>query len=140
MVKRTFLLLTILCLAAGICWADASEDYNFISADALKDRIDAKSPVTIVDICPVEQFATGHIKGAIETNAYPVKTQAERDKLAKLLPGIKASKDDVVIICPRGAGGAKRTYDFYKAQGVKEDRLLILEKGMNGWPYHAEKK
>jgi rhodanese-related sulfurtransferase len=140
MVKRTFLLLTILCLAAGICWADASGDYNFISADALKARIDAKSPVTIVDICPVKQFAAGHIKGAKETNAYPVKTQAEKDKLAKLLPGIKASGDDVVIICPRGAGGAKRAYDFYKAQGVKENRLMILEKGMNGWPYEAEKK
>jgi rhodanese-related sulfurtransferase len=140
MVKRTFLLFAILCLAVGICRADASGDYKFISADALKARIDAELPVTIVDICPVAQFAAGHIKGAIETNAYPVKTQAERDKLAKLLPGIKASGNDVVIICPRGAGGAERTYDFYKAQGVKEDRLMILEKGMNGWPYDAEKK
>lgn len=140
MVKKTFLLLTILCLAAGISWADAPGDYNFISADALKARIDANAPVTIVDICPVEQYAAGHIQGALETNAYPVKTQAERDKLAKLLPGIQASKDDVVIICPRGAGGAKRTFDFYKAQGVEDDRLLILEKGMNGWPYDAEKK
>jgi len=140
MVKRTFLLLTILCLAAGICWADASEDYNYISAAALKARIDTKTPVTIVDICPVAQYAAGHIQGSLETNAYPVKTQAEKEKLAKLLPGIKASSDDIVIICPRGAGGAKRAYDFYKAQGIEKHRLLILEKGMNGWPYDAEKK
>lgn len=94
----------------------------------------------IINICPVEQFAKGHIKGSLETNAYPVKTKEEKARLAEYLPKIKASTDDVVIVCPRGGGGAKRTFDFYKSSGIEEKRLLILEKGMNKWPYETEKK
>jgi hypothetical protein len=59
--------------------------------------------------------------------------------LAKHLLLIKASTDDVVIVCPRGGGGAKRTFDYYNAHGVEKERLLILEKGMDKWPYETEK-
>ena len=140
MLKRSFVLLTILFLAAGLAWADAAGDYNFIPAQALQKRIQEKSPPIIIDICPAEQFAQGHIDGSIETNAYPVKTGAQKDRLAVYLSKIKESEDQVVIVCPRGAGGAKRAYDFYKANGVENNRLLILEKGMNGWPYGIVKK
>ena len=140
MVKRIFVAAAIVILLAGPGWAGAAGDYNFISAQALKERIDGGSSPMIIDICPAEQFAGGHIKGAIETNAYPVKTVAERARLASCSARIKASADQVVIICPRGAGGAKRAYDFYQAHGVEKSRLLILEKGMNGWPYEKEKK
>ncbi len=138
--KRTFLFLSILCLMAGAFQVEAAEDFNYISAAALKARMDAGSSVLIVDICPAEQFAAGHIQSALETNAYPVKTQADKDKLAKLLPAIQASGQDIVIVCPRGAGGAKRTFAYYLSQQVEKSRLLILEKGMNGWPYDAEGK
>jgi rhodanese-related sulfurtransferase len=36
----------------------------------------------LLDICPVEQFAKGHIPGSIETNAYPVDTDEQRARLA----------------------------------------------------------
>ena len=89
---------------------------------------------------------TGHlpqlqvVKGAIETNAYPVETDEQRQSLAKVLPKIQASTEDVVIICPRGGGGAKRAYEYYKTQGVDDKRLLILENGMDKWPYESEGK
>ena len=38
-----------------------------------------------------------------------------------------------MIVCPRGAGGAKRTYDHLLQQGIAAERLLILEKGQEGW-------
>ncbi|NIP26153.1 MAG: rhodanese-like domain-containing protein, partial [Phycisphaerae bacterium] len=41
----------------------------------------------------------------------------------------------VVIVCPRGGGGAKRTYDYFKAKGVAEARLTILAGGQKDWPY-----
>ncbi len=55
-------------------------------------------------------------------------------------PKIKTSTEDVIILCPRGGGGAKNTYDFYKANGIDEKRLLILEKGMEKWPFPTEAK
>ena len=114
--------------------------YNYISQDEMRSRIDAKDQMTIVDICPIDQFDKGHLPGSVETNAYPVKTDEERAKIAKVLPEIKSSTEDVVIVCPGGRGGAKRTYDYYVEQGVAESRLFILEKGMNGWPYQTESK
>jgi thiosulfate/3-mercaptopyruvate sulfurtransferase len=46
-----------------------------------------------------------------------------------------SNPDPVVIICPRGAGGAKRAYDHLARQGVADERLFILEQGQQGWPY-----
>ena len=43
----------------------------------------------------------------------------------------------MVIVCPRGAGGAERTYDYLKSQGVAEKRMMILEGGQQDWPYKA---
>jgi len=139
MVKKTTWITAMILMVAGSVWA-ASSSYKYISAADLQKRIQAGSPMVLIDICQVEQFARGHIKGSIETNAYPVKTQAEKDRLAQYLPKIKESSDDVIIICPRGGGGAKNTFEFYKSSGVDEKRLLILEKGMEAWPFETEKK
>jgi len=138
MVKKIVLITVILLITMGLQLEASAGDYNFIAAQDLHKRITAESSMIIIDILPAEQYAKGHIKGAIETNAYPVKTEAEKARLAEHLPKIMESTDDVVIICPRGSGGAKRTFDFYKDNGVEEKRLLILEKGMNAWPYEVE--
>lgn len=132
--------LMIFLVSAAISWAASADGYNYISAADLQKRHQSKSPMILLDICPVEQFAKGHIPGSIETNAYPVDTDEQRERLAKVLPQIQASKDDVIILCPRGGGGAKKTFDFYKSKGVDAKRMLILEKGMDAWPYETEKK
>jgi rhodanese-related sulfurtransferase len=140
MKKNLVAALAIFLLTAAGSWAASADGYNYISPTDLQKRLQAKSPMILLDICPVEQFAKGHIPGAIETNAYPVDTDEQRERLAKVLPQIQASKDDVIILCPRGGGGAKKTFDFYKSKGIDEKRLLILEKGMDAWPYETEKK
>lgn len=130
----------LLIISFSIGWAEAFGGYNYISPKDLNTRFDTGSTVIIIDICSAEQFAEGHIKGSIETNAYPVKTDAEKARLAEHLQTIGSSSKDVVIVCPKGGGGAKRTFDYYKSEGIDENRLLILEKGMDGWPYEKEKK
>ena len=140
--KKVFaIVLTLLfAVASSTAWAATSEGYRYITADDLNVRLSSGPPMIIIDICPIEQFAKGHIKGSIETNAFPVKTDAEKARLSELLPKIKASNDDIIIICPRGGGGATNTFDYYKANGVVENRMLILEKGMDKWPYETERK
>lgn len=139
MLKKLIFIFTVTLLASTGAWADLG-GYNYISASDLQERLQKKSPMILVDICVVEQFAKGHIAGSIETNAYPVETEEQRQSLAKALPQIQAAKDDVIIVCPRGGGGAKKTFDFYKSQGVDEKRLLILEKGMDKWTYETVPK
>jgi rhodanese-related sulfurtransferase len=112
-----------------------SGGYQYISADDLNQRLQAGNPMVIVDICPPEEFAEGHIAGSIETNAYPTETAEERARLDRAMPAISASAAEVIIVCPGGGGGAKRSVDYYKSRGVDEKRLVILEKGLRKWPF-----
>lgn len=128
--RSCFFLLCLLFLATGIAVA---ADYRYISALDLEARLKAGQPTHLVDIQVPEEFAQHHIKGATATYAYPMKDDADKAKLADVLARIKADADPVVIVCPRGAGGATRTYDYLLGQGVAVDRLLILEKGQAGW-------
>lgn len=130
-VRRLFLLL--LCCTLLPLTALAAVPYNYISAAALEARLTAKEPTHLVDIQVEEEFAKHHITGATATFAYPVKSDADKAKLEVTLSKLKSDNAPVVVICPRGAGGATRTYDYLLSQGIAAERLLILEKGQEGW-------
>jgi thiosulfate/3-mercaptopyruvate sulfurtransferase len=127
-----FFLLLVILLVPGISLASNGK-YNYISATDLETRLTANLPTNIVDIQVEEEFTQHHIKGATPTYAYPVKSDADRAKLDITIEQIKGNNDPVVVVCPRGAGGAKRTYDYLLQQGISAERLLILEKGQEGW-------
>ena len=107
--------------------------YNYISAKDLENHLTAKMPTNIVDIQVEDEFNQHHIKGAKPTFAYPVKTDSDHAKLEKVVEQIHSNDDPVVIVCPRGAGGAKRTYEYLLQKGIPDERLMILEKGQGGW-------
>ncbi len=108
--------------------------YNYISAEETAElmRKDA-SKLVLVDIQEKPDFEEEHLKGALATYAYPVKTEDEKARLAALLPSISPEKK-VIIICPRGGGGADRAYDFYLEKGVKKEQLFTLKGGQYEWP------
>lgn len=108
---------------------------NYVKPDEFKKWLEGGKSMIIVDIQLKEDFAKHHFKGSIQTNAYPVKAEDEKKRLDAALSKAKASKDDVVIICPRGKGGAMNTYEYLKSNGISENRLYILEGGIAGWPY-----
>lgn len=108
---------------------------NYVSPDDFKRWLETKKSIIIVDIQPADKFEEHHFKGSVETNAFPAKTDEEKKRLDNVIQKIQASKDDVVIICPRGRVGASNTYDYLKSKGVPEKRLYILEGGISGWPY-----
>jgi len=110
-------------------------EYNYISQDKVKEWIETDTPVMIVDIQVEDEFQAHHIKDSVATYSYPVKSDADKAKLAAAVAQAKDHDKPVVIVCPRGKGGAKRCYDHMAANGIAEDRLLILEKGMGGWSY-----
>lgn len=133
-------LLKSLCLASAITSifaviALAASDYNYVSPAKVEDQLNDGKKLLIVDITPPEVFEQGHIKGSIGTGAYPVKSIEELSRLNDALKTISASDAQVVIVCPKGKGGAKRTYDHLLSKGIKGERLNILEGGLEGWPY-----
>ncbi|NJD38343.1 MAG: rhodanese-like domain-containing protein [Geobacter sp.] len=115
--------------------ASAALASNYLEPNELKELLDKKQPVILVDIQPAADFEKQHIVGSIETNAFPAKSDEEKARLDKTLPIIKASKDPVVVVCPRGKSGAKNSYEYLMKQGVAEDRLQILDGGIAEWPY-----
>jgi rhodanese-related sulfurtransferase len=119
-------------LSAGTVMAEA---YNYIAPDALKSKIESGADLTIIDIQVKEEFDQHHIDGVLATYAYPVKSDEERARLEAACDHVASGSDLVVIVCPRGGGGAKRTYDYLAGKGISTDRLSILEKGQAGWPY-----
>ena len=130
-------LAALLLCVAGNAFA-MKDSYNYMSPAALQNAIDTKADVAIVDIQVAEEFKSHHIKGAIETCAYPVKTVAETEKLNATLNSLKSSTQPVVVICPRGKGGAERTVDYLAKKGIAPYRLFILTNGQDGWPYAVE--
>ncbi|OEF95926.1 rhodanese-like domain-containing protein [Desulfuribacillus alkaliarsenatis] len=137
---RLFPLLLVGLLAISLaligCSSESKTEYQYISAAELKNKLDAGEDVIIVDIQVEEEFNRHFIKGAIPTYAFPVETAEDRAKLVSTLQEIKTSNAPVIIVCPRGGGGATRTYDYYKGEFVSEDRLFILADGQEQWPYN----
>jgi thiosulfate/3-mercaptopyruvate sulfurtransferase len=80
-----------------------------------------------------KEYATGYIDAAYPTYARPLKTDADFAKLNPFLEKIKHTDADVILICPRGASGAERPYDYFKKNGIEENRLLILEGGQEAF-------
>jgi len=124
-----------LSLVLSIASATVALAANYIEPQELKELLDKKKPVILVDIQPAADFEKQHLPGSIETNAFPAKTDEEKARLDKALAVIKTSKDPVVVVCPRGKSGAKNSYNYLESKGISEDRMQILEGGIHEWPY-----
>lgn len=124
--------LSLLLMTANMSLA---ADYNYISAEEMKGKLTSEESVIIVDIQVEKEFKQHHLPGSIATYAYPVKSESERAAIDTAITKYNETGDPVVIVCPRGKGGAKRTYDYMVSKNIAADKLTILEKGMAGWPY-----
>jgi len=134
-VKKLLLGLMVTSLIfVGCGKVEQKAQYNYINAeDTAKLIRKDSSKLVLVDIQEKEDFAEEHLKGAVETYAYPVKTDKERERLNVLVPIIK-NDQKVIIICPRGGGGADRAYDFFIKKGINKENLYTLIDGQYGWP------
>lgn len=136
MKRFSLLALSIVALLLVGCGGSVKENskYNYITADETAQlmRADA-SKLVLIDIQEKADFEEEHLTGALATYAYPVKTDAEKARLAALIPTIKPDQK-VIIVCPRGGGGADRAYDFYLEKGLKKEQLFTLKGGQYEWP------
>jgi len=124
-----FALLSLLNVAAMF------ETYNYLEPAQFKVWLESGKQMVIVDIQDKPSFAAHHFRSSIETNAYPVDTEEQRKSLDPAMAAAKKSGLDVVIVCPRGGGGAKKTFSYMKSQGIAEGKLFILTGGEEKWPY-----
>jgi len=133
MMKRT--VLTVALLLSALASTAFAASYNYLEPDDFKTWIESGKKVRIVDIQVPQEFQEHHFKGSLETNAYPVKSAEEKKQLDRVLPILSAGTEEVVVICPRGGGGARNAYDYLKEKGIAQSRLYVLQDGIKGWPY-----
>lgn len=126
---------TLTTIALTVFAVSAAFAANYMEPQELKQAIEQKKPVILIDIQPAADFEKQHLPGAIETNAFPAKKDEEKKRLDRTLDAIKKSDAPVVIICPRGGSGATNSYNYYLSQGVPENRLTILKGGNDKWPF-----
>jgi rhodanese-related sulfurtransferase len=131
--KRIALLLVL--MMAMVTTSAMATGYNYVTPEVFKVWLESGKEVVIVDIQAPEEFGKRHFRGSLETNAYPAKTEEEHARIDQILTRINTTSLEVVIVCPRGGGGARNTYDYLRSKGVLAERLYILEKGIEGWPY-----
>jgi rhodanese-related sulfurtransferase len=130
--KRIMVLVLLLLVSASTVVAGG---YNYVEPDQFRQWLEKGKDMTIVDIQVPAEFQKHHFKGSVETGAYPVKSQDDKQKLDAIVPRLSAGQNDVIVVCPRGGGGAKNTHDYLKDKGIDEKRIFILKEGMQGWPY-----
>jgi thiosulfate/3-mercaptopyruvate sulfurtransferase len=135
--KFVIILITALTVASVGSLTHASSDdiIQYISSSDVKNRIQNGTPMIILDIQVKAEFDQHHITGALATYAYPVKSDADKTKLDLVMEKLGTNGDPLVIVCPRGGGGAKRTWQYLSSKGISTDRMYILENGQGGWPY-----
>jgi len=128
------IVLVLLLASTGMC---RKKGYNYISVQEVKARMDAgdheNGSMVITTSQTEKEYKTGYIKAAYPTFARPLKTDADFAKLVPLLNKVKDTSEDIVFICPRGKSGAERPYDYFKKNGINENRLLILEGGQTAF-------
>ena len=133
---KKFLLLCCVALLGLASAAHAWTSYNYVAAHELKGWLETAKPILLVDIQEKKDFASHHIKGSLETNAYPVKSDHDRQTIDPALKLCHSNQyEAVVVVCPRGKGGAKRAYEYLAEKGIAADKLFILTGGMGGWPF-----
>ena len=109
--------------------------FNYLTQETFKEWLETERSVIIVDIQVADEFAAHHFPNSIETNAFPVKTVAQQKRIDQAVTAYKATGHDIVVVCPRGGGGAKRCYSYLKSQGIPENKLTILQGGVAKWSY-----
>ncbi|MCT4563163.1 MAG: rhodanese-like domain-containing protein [Maledivibacter sp.] len=108
--------------------------YNYYTAEQVKEAVEKGDDITLLDIQVEDEWNAHHIKGAISTKAYPVKSDEEKAKVDAVISQLEGD-NPIIIVCPGGKGGAQRTVQHLEGKGIKAERLFILENGQGGWPY-----
>lgn len=140
MKKSMWIALIAIVMVAVMEDTSLSDNYRYITAEALNLRLnDDPSSLLLIDLSPEALYSLRHIPGSLPTGAYPLQTADQLSRLNAVLPRIKAAAKDIVLICPRGGRTALRAVQHLKSKGVDPARLLILEKGILGWPYATQK-
>ncbi len=98
------------------------EDYKSVTPDAVKARLDAKDLPFVLDVREINEFASGHIAGAVNIPIRSVPANLSR------LPASRSA--EIITVCPSGFRSAQVTMAL-TLLGYTNVKTMVL--GMREW-------
>ena len=118
-----FLFVTAASLLLGACGSNVEESAGtLITADQLAHRIQAGSPPLVLDVRTREEYAQGHIPGAINI---------PHDELPTRLAELPIAKSEEVVVHCQSGGRARLAEEALRGSGYSN--VLDLEGHWRGW-------
>jgi rhodanese-related sulfurtransferase len=135
MLLRLFLLLPLIALMSAASSISAMEDVVLpqiprIKAEELRQMVDKKADIVIVDVRDSGSYEAGHIKGAI--NIYYDSTADPMDRQMMLLALPMEKLVVTYCDCTDDASSAKIADELYKL-GFDRDKVKALSGGSLRW-------
>src|SRR5207253_11020974 len=97
-----------------------------ISTEGLRELLERRAPVTVLDVRPPAERAARSIPGSVHTDAYEALRRADPTALADFRP---TNGDRVVTVCAAGKT-SRLAAERLRARGLD---AVSLEGGMRAW-------
>jgi rhodanese-related sulfurtransferase len=133
-IMKNTTLLIIGFILLSVQTATTGSEYNSINSTVFLKILQEKQAVHVVDIQKKNNYLQKHFAHSLATNAYPVKTAEEKNRIKAVLATLQATDNSIVIVGPRGTRASQKAYAYLLEQDIDPRRLAILEKGIRGWP------
>ncbi len=126
--KRIAAFLMVLLVLTG-CGGEAAKEptYVNITAQEAKELMDREEGYVILDVRTEEEYAQGHIPGAVLIPDYEIETKAEE---------ILTDKDQMILVYCRSGRRSKNAAQMLLELGYTDIREFG---GIIDWPYHIDK-
>jgi thiosulfate/3-mercaptopyruvate sulfurtransferase len=100
-----------------------------VTTAELKDKLDAREPVQVIDIRPPAAFQQGHIPGAINVPMAELPSRVDEIDWA----------DDIVVACPIGQSSVQAARLISSFEGVDDEATVrSMAGGYDAWTYELE--
>lgn len=124
--KGILLLLALLILAGCVQKVEKEVNYVNITAQEAKELMDREEGYVILDVRTEEEYAQGHIPGAILIPDYEIETKAEE---------VLTDKDQMILVYCRSGRRSKNAAQVLLELGYTDIREFG---GIIDWPYDIE--
>jgi phage shock protein E len=104
------------------CMAPTQNTSNLLSPQQVAEKKGAQSNLVIVDVRTPDEYAQGHIEGALSINYYDADWSKQMDQLSKDQP--------IVVYCAVG-GRSGKAFAVLKKLGFKE--VYDMKGGFDAW-------
>ncbi|MEK7286788.1 MAG: molybdopterin-synthase adenylyltransferase MoeB [Nitrospirota bacterium] len=95
---------------------------QIIAPEKVKELLDIKEPITLIDVREMEEFRKGHLPGAIHVSRGFLEMEIEEQVLDKKTP--------LIVYC---AGGIRSLFAAETLTGMGYNSVLSMTGGFNGW-------